>query len=170
MVVVTEVGYIYIYNRSNTRLVLYTKLPQANAIVSSVELQNEGTAINLTTSQGTFCFDSTWTLVSEPLESLVIKSDEKSVAQLTVLENDLAAAVQMENLEAYEKAASRYLLFLASYGPLDAFVTNWYSVIEEPLPFQRDQVHQIWIRIIEDLSMIDRVSSWVDELRLSLNI
>lgn len=172
IIVFTESGNMMFYNYVELRWVLKTTLPPNVGTIDAIQIFGDGELnIAMKTSRGEFSFrNGGWSIISEPLELLVVQQDQKIFAQCSELENQIAAAISFGNFEMYEHELQRYLLCLAGYAPLEAFVAIWYSLIATKLPpeFNKDKVDEMWWRNLELVSSMDRVASLVDELRMSL--
>ncbi|KAH0788604.1 hypothetical protein GPJ56_007286 [Histomonas meleagridis] len=168
VLIFTKCGHLYILNSVENRWVLQTKLPSIAGVIDSVDLLHDGKNVILKTNKGAFLYDSGWVVLSEPIESLVIKADQKIFAQCSSLENEIAAAIYLHDYDFLVEAILRYVVYLANYAPENAFLSLWYDLIKSNYPFEKEEMKQLWARAIDVLASIDRVSQSIDELQMSV--
>jgi hypothetical protein len=168
MIVFSGAGYVHVYDMSADQWTLEVDLPVNVGVVNWVTIKNEGKMIIMNATRGVFCYQNGWTMLSEPADSLVVKLDSTVNAQATVLETAIAAAVQMNDVVDFEQAVLKYLVYLATYAPIEAFLSNWYSLIAEKSPFEGNLARDLWKRILGLLSGLDRIDPFMEELKMSV--
>jgi hypothetical protein len=167
-VVFTQTGHVHVYSTDTNAWTLKTALPPIQGVVHTVTVSPNGTSLILNTNKGTYHYDQCWTVLSEPLDALLAVPDQHVCGQSACFENDINAAVRLEQFDDFAKAVSSYLQYLASFAPADVFVGAWYSLIKTTFPFDSAAVRDVWQRVLEELSGIDRISRFIEELRISL--
>lgn len=170
MVVFLQAGYIQLYNFVEMKWILKTSLPTNAGIIYSISVAEEPQlSVTLKTSRGEYYFkDDGWSILSEPLELLVVQQDQKIFAQFSELENKIAAAIDLEDFDAFKNELQKYLLCLARYASLEAFISIWYSLLRMDVPFGNKPMADMWWVNIDLLSNMERVTPLLDELRMSL--
>jgi hypothetical protein len=168
-VVFSDVGCIHVYDTIAAQWTLEAELPISAGVINSVQVRGDGDKVILNATRGTFYYDKGWVMLSEPTEPLVVKLDQTVFAQAAALETAIAAAIQLIDFDEFEQATLKYLVFLATYAPIDAFLSNWYSLIVGKNPFELPIVRDMWHRILEILSALDRVAPYVEELKMSMD-
>lgn len=164
-------GYLSIFNFNTTICVLSTKFPAQIGIIESVTLNHktEKLQVSLKSNKATYLYsEGNWTIQSEPIESLVAKTDNKVPSQKAELENEINSAIKDQNLSAFGEAMNRYIFFLALYSTPNTFLSAWYESIKIPTPFKQEDVNNIFLGIIDLLGTVDKVSGYLDELRMVL--
>ncbi|OHT03393.1 hypothetical protein TRFO_29194 [Tritrichomonas foetus] len=168
IVIFTETGYMYILNIVDMQFKLKTVLPPEVGVIDSFEILDEGASVILKANKGSYKYENGWVNLAEPLDSLIVKDDQKVFAQATQLENELCAAIHVKSIEKFSDAMQKYLLYLANYSTEDVFIQIWYDLIKQDYPFEKSEVHDIMEKCIHLLSTVDRLSSYVDELNMSI--
>jgi hypothetical protein len=169
IVIFTNVGQVHVCNVLTNSITLHITVPSVAAVIQQVSVRNEGRNLMLTTTRGSYYYDDGWTILSEPIESLLVKADQRVFAQCACFENDILSAAKLENFEEFQNSCSLYLRYMATFAPIDAFVAGWYSVISGSFAFDRPLLEGLWRRILDELAAIARVAKLLDELKLSLD-
>lgn len=170
IIVITQSNIIYILDRKQEKWVLQTDAPMVSMVIDSIDLIHGGKNVVLKTTKGTFLYDDGWYVLSEPFDSLVVKADQKIAAQCSCLENEIMAADFLNDFELFCEAMMKYLVFLASFAPEKVFLEIWYDIIKADFHFDKEKINNLWIKIIDTLSSIDRVTQFIDELKMSIGV
>ena len=169
LVVFSKDGYVQLYNLEERKWSLKAHLPANAGVIDSVSVRNNGQSLIVKSSRGTLHYDSgAWSILSEPLELLIVEQEQKIYAQCTELENEIAAAVELGNFDEYSLAMQKYILCLARYASVDAFIEIWYSMLATTTEFDQEQVRGLWAEILDLLSSMERVAPLMEELQMSL--
>lgn len=162
----SEDGYVQVYNSSTMKWCIQTALPGNAGVIDSIEIGQGGESLTMKTSRRIFFWDGNgWTVTNESIESA---PDRKVFAQCGELENEVAAAVLAEDVDAYEQGLTRYMLYIARYGTPESLIASWYEMRGQAVPFERSVVDEIWVRVFELVVSIDRAALLREELELSL--
>ena len=167
-VIFTESGYVYIMNLAKFKWELKAKLPVDVGVIDSLQVKDDGKSIELRSNKGSFLFQNGWMRLSQPLESLIVKEDQKVYAQATQLENDICTAKLNEDFDKFTEAVQRYLIYLANYSTEDVLIRIWYDLIKQSYPFDKEKLLHLWDDAILLLSTVDRLSAYIDELKMSI--
>lgn len=170
-ILITSDGILYLMSHEQKRVIESTQIPAKVGVIESLTLDQQNQTISLKTTHGVFVYkNGHWETISEPIETLITNQDTKVSAQCMKLENEMAHAVEENLFEAYSKAVSTYLVYIATYLPSQVFITTWYSIIHSELPFDPEATHALWAEIIGLLSSCERIASLLDELDMSLKM
>ena len=169
LVVFSKDGYVQLYDLEARKWSLKAQLPANMGVIDSVAIRNKGENLIVKSSRGVLYYDSgAWTIMSEPLELLIVEQEQKLFAQCTELENEIAAAVELGDFDEYSKSLEKYILCLARYAPTDAFIEIWYSMLASETPFEPQMIQNLWNEMLDLLSSMERVAPLMDELQMSL--
>jgi hypothetical protein len=169
IVIFTGVGHIHVCNTMTNSITLRIPVPGVPAVIQQVSVRNDGRNLILATTRGVYYYEDGWTVLSEPIESLLVKADQKVFAQCACFENDILSAAKLDDFEEFQNGSSLYLRYMATYAPIQAFVGGWYSIIGGSFPFDRARLLELWRAILDELAAIDRIANLIDELKLSLS-
>ncbi|KAK8886485.1 hypothetical protein M9Y10_041948 [Tritrichomonas musculus] len=167
-VIFTESGYIYVLNIQLLKWHLKTTLPPNIGVIDSLEIKNDGNSILLMSNRNSYIYQNGWICLSEQIESLIVKRDQKLFAQATQLENDICTAKLMGDFEQFVNAIEKYLIYVANYSSNEIFIKIWYDLIKQKYPFNSEDIHNMWSKCINLISTIDRLLPFKDELKMSI--
>ena len=177
-IILTGNGYIFILHIDEKKIVMKAQLPANAGVIETIKIDRERSLIILESTHGTFTHsipqdsekqENHWNIIEEPLDCLETNPDSKAYAQCARIESQIASAVEEKNFEKYAENVRKYLLYIATFLPNPAFISAWYELINSSPPFSPAELNALWPETIQLLSSVERVSSLIDELEMSLS-
>lgn len=166
--VFVECGYMYLFNNDTRICENCIQLPSNIGVIESVDISTKD-KFKITSSKCTYLFNNGYfQILSEPVDSLVVKEDQRVNGQIAEYENEVQTAILFKDIEMYEAALEKYFFYLAAYSTTDTFISTWYELIKAETPFGH-QVLNVYKNMIELLSSIDRIIPFAEEMQISID-
>ena len=121
----SQKGIIFIFDVKKCICTITAKLPPFQFIIMNIRIFSDGKEIELTTENEKFYYDGYWHIIEEDAEKLAVQIDQKTISDISKLEDEVCDACRLKDMEAFEIAVERYCVYMAQHTPIDKFMDNW---------------------------------------------